>query len=82
MLEDGFAIDVQPGAAMTLNPSELALLQRLTRPDLPRRGDGELMGPERVWLRLLAVVERWIGAHLNRRSRALAMLRESLLTDT
>ena len=30
-------------------------------------------------LRLLAVVERWIGVHLNRRSRALAMLRESLL---
>ena len=82
LVEDGFAIDSQPGAAMTLNPSELALLQRLTRPDLPRRRDGELMGPERVWLRLLAVVERWIGAHLNRRSRALAMLRESLLTGT
>ena len=48
----------------------------------PRRRDGELMGPERVWLRLLAVVERWIGAHLNRRSRALAMLRESLLRGT
>ena len=78
--EDGFALDAQPGAAMTLNPSELALLQRLTRPDLPRRRDGALMGPQPVWLRLLAVVERWIGVHLNRRSRALAMLRESLLT--
>ena len=80
--EDGFAIDAQPGAALTMNPSELALLQRLIRPDLPRRRDGELMGPQAVWLRLLAVVERWIGEHLNRRSRALAMLRESLLTGT
>ena len=80
--EDGFAIDAQPGAALTMNPSELALLQRLIRPDLPRRRDGELMGPPAVWLRLLAVVERWIGVHLNRRSRALAMLRESLLTGT
>ena len=62
-----------------MNPSELALLQRLTRPDIPRRRDGELMGPQKVWLRLLAVEERWIGVHLNRRSRALAMLRESLL---
>ena len=26
LVEDGFAIDSQPGAAMTLNPSELALL--------------------------------------------------------
>ena len=80
--EDGFAIDAQPGAALTMNPSELALLQRLIRPDLPRRRDGELMGPPAVWLRLLAVVEHWIGVHLNRRSRALAMLRESLLTGT
>ena len=76
--EDGFAIGAQPGAAVTMNPSELALLQRLTRPDIPRRRDGELMGPQKVWLRLLAVEERWIGVHLNRRSRALAMLRESL----
>ena len=78
--EDGFAIDVQPGAAMTLNPSELALLQRLTRPELPRRRNGELMGPQTVWLRLLAVIEIWVRTHLPRRSRALAMLREAVLT--
>ena len=78
--EDGFAIDVQTGAAMTLNPSELALLQRLTRPELPRRRNGELMGPQTVWLRLLAVIEIWVRTHLPRRSRALAMLREAVLT--
>ena len=79
LAEDGFAIDAQPGAAMTLNPSELALLQRLTRAELPRRRDGELMGPPDVWRRLLRVVEIWSRTHLNRTSKALAMLRETLL---
>ena len=55
-----------------LNPSELALLQRLPRPDLPRRRSGELMGPEAVWLRLLRVMELWIRSHLPRGSRALS----------
>jgi DNA repair protein RecO (recombination protein O) len=78
--EDGFAIDSQPNSAIELNPSELALLQRLVRADLPRRQDGELMGPQRVWLRLLRVVELWVRTHLAHRSRALAMLRETLIT--
>ena len=77
--EDGFAIGSQPGASLQLNPSEVALLQRLSRPDLPRRNNGELMGPRRVWLRLLGVVELWMRTHLSR-SRALTMLRESLIT--
>ena len=77
--EDGFAIDSQPGSAIELNPSELPLLQRLVRADLPRRQDGELMGPQRVWLRLLRVVELWVRTHLAHRSRALAMLRETLI---
>ncbi len=78
--EDGFAIGSQPEATLQLNPSELALLQRLSRADLPRRSTGELMGPQRVWLRLLAVVEIWIRTHLPRRSRAMALLRNSLQT--
>ena len=61
---------------MTLNPSELALLQRLPSADLPRRRDGVLMGPQAVWLRLLDVVEIWIRTHLQRGNSALAMLRE------
>ena len=79
LAEDGFAIDRQPGSAISLNPSELALLQRLCRPDLPRRRDGELMGPQIVWLKLLSVVEIWIRTHLPRSSKALAMLRESII---
>ena len=75
---DGFAIDRQPEAAMTLNPSELALLQRLPSADLPRRRDGVLMGPQAVWLRLLGVVEIWIRTNLERENFALTMLRHCI----
>lgn len=79
IVDEGLAIGRQPGAAVLLNPSELALLQRLPLADLPRRRDGELMGPRDVWLRLLAVVECWIRCHLPRPVRSLGMLRETLL---
>lgn len=72
---EGLVIGAVPGALLLLNASELALLQRLTRPALPRRRDGGLMGPEPVWLRLLQAVELWCGEHLERRSRSLALLR-------
>jgi DNA repair protein RecO (recombination protein O) len=55
--------------------AQLALLQRLTRPHLPRRRDGELMGPEPVWLNLLQLLECWCREHLNRPIRALRLLR-------
>ena len=73
---EGLVIGAVPGALMVLNASELALLQRLTRSALPRRRDGELMGPEPVWLRLLQLLDLWGGEHLGRRSRALGLLRE------
>ena len=79
MADEGLAIGSQPGAAVQLNPSELALLQRLPRAELPRRKDGELMGPTEVWLRLMAVVECWIRIHLPRPVRSLGMLREALV---
>ncbi len=72
---EGLVIGAVPGARLVLNASELALLQRLVRPVLPRRRDGELMGPLPVWLRLLQLVEQWWGQHLQRRPRALALLR-------
>ena len=77
--EEGFAIGSIPKAEIQLNPSELALLQRLLRPDLPKRKDGELMGPKKVWMRLLNVVECWINNHLPKNLSALKMLHESLL---
>ena len=77
--EEGFAIGAIPNAEIQLNPSELALLQRLLQPNLPIRSDGELMGPKEVWMRLLTVVEYWINNHLPKNLCALKMLRESLL---
>jgi DNA repair protein RecO (recombination protein O) len=72
---EGLVIGAVPGARMLLNASELALLQRLTRPTPPRRRDGALMGPPWAWLRLLAVIELWCGEHLGRVPRAFRLLR-------
>lgn len=72
---EGLVIGALNGAPVQLNPSELALLQRLVRPHLPRRPTGELMGPEAVWLNLLTLLECWCREHLQRRIRSLAMLR-------
>ena len=72
---EGLAIGAVPGARVVLNASELALLQRLPRPALPRRRDGELLGPEAAWLHLLELVEHWCGEHLTRRPRAFRLLR-------
>ncbi len=72
---EGFVIGAVPGARLLLNPSELALLQRLVRPALPRRHDGALMGPAAVWLRLLELVGFWCDEHLERRPRSFRLLR-------
>jgi DNA repair protein RecO (recombination protein O) len=72
---EGLAIGAVPGARLLLNASELALLQRLLRPALPRRRDGVLMGPQPVWLHLLDLVESWCGEHLGRPPRAFRLLR-------
>ena len=72
---EGLVIGAIAGAAVLLNPSELALLQRLVRAAPPRRRDGALMGPEPVWLHLLALVECWAREHLGRPPRAFRLLR-------
>ena len=72
---EGLAIGAVPGARVVLNASELALLQRLVRPSLPRRRDGELLGPQHVWLHLLDLVECWWVEHLERRPRSFRLLR-------
>ena len=82
MPEEGFAIGSQPGSVLQLNPSELALFQRLLQPSLPRRRDGALMGPQVVWLKLMAIVECWIQSHLSGNLKALKMLRKSLSHST
>ena len=55
--QEGFAIGAFSDAKIQLNPSELALLQSLLRPNLPRKKNGELLGPKEVWLRLLSIID-------------------------
>jgi DNA repair protein RecO (recombination protein O) len=74
---EGLAVGALPGAAVVLKASELALLQRLPRPGLPRARDGNLLGPEVVWLHLLDLLELWCDEHLGRRPRAFRLLRTS-----
>jgi DNA repair protein RecO (recombination protein O) len=75
---EGLMIGNQREARLVLNASELALLQRLVRPALPRRRDGGLMGPPSVWLRLLELVACWCEEHLGRRPRAFRLLATGL----
>ena len=79
---EGFVVGAIPGAQLVLNASELALLQRLPRPSLPRRRDGVLMGPEPVWLRLLALIELWSREHLGRNLRSWSLLRQCFNANT
>lgn len=74
---EGLVLGAIPGAKLVLNASELALLQRLTRPAVPRRRDGGLLGPEPVWIRLLAVMETWSNEHLGRKPKAFALLKRA-----
>jgi DNA repair protein RecO (recombination protein O) len=75
---DGLLIGGHSDARLVLNASELALLQRLVRPALPRRRDGVLMAPAAVWLRLLELVACWCDQHLGRRPRAFRLLSNSI----
>ncbi|MFO7629961.1 MAG: DNA repair protein RecO C-terminal domain-containing protein, partial [Prochlorococcaceae cyanobacterium] len=74
---EGFVIGAVAGARLLLNASELALLQRLLRPALPRRRNSALMGPLPVWLRLLQLLELWQQEHLGRTCRSFRLLRSA-----
>jgi len=79
--EEGFAIGTMPNAIIELNPSELALLQRLLLKQVPFHSNGRLLGPKNVWLKLLSIVEIWIETHLQRRITSLQMLREVIISS-
>jgi len=74
---EGFAIGSIPDSKIKLNASELALLQRLIKPNLPIKKDGELMGPIDVWIKLLAIIDEWIEIHLNKSLSSLKILRQT-----
>ena len=79
--EEGFAIGVIPNSIIELNPSELALLQRLLLEKIPFHSNGKLLGPKNVWLKLLKIVETWIETHLQRRITSLQMMREVIISN-
>ena len=73
---EGFSIIEDTNSILNLNASEIALLRRLIFPDLPIKSNGELLGPKKVWLRILSVVESWISVQLEKELSSLKMLRE------
>ena len=77
--DEGFIIGSIPNAVIQLNPSELALLQRLFKPNLPISKKGNVMGPKETWIKLLIIVEEWISNHLPKKVSSLKMLREILI---
>ena len=80
--DEGFEIDKINNSQLTLNASELALLQRLLKPHLPRKKEsGELLGPLEVWIKLLNLLEIWIKANLNKNINSFEMLRKSYLNN-
>ena len=73
---EGFSTIEDEQSFLKMNASEIALLQRLLFPELPIKKNGELLGPERVWLRILSIVETWISTQLEKELSSLKMLRE------
>ena len=61
---------------LRINASELALLQRLIFPELPIKSNGKLLGPKKVWLKILFIIETWISTQLEKELSSLKMLRE------
>ena len=73
---EGFSTIEDADSILKLNASEVALLQRLLFPKLPIKSNGELLGPKKVWLRILLIIESWISAQLEKELSSLKMLRD------
>ena len=74
--KEGFSTIEDTDSILKGNPSEVALLQRLLFPELPIKSNGELLGPKKVWLKILSIIETWIYAQLEKELSSLKMLRE------
>ncbi len=73
---EGFTTIDDPQSILKINASEIALLQRLLFPELPIKSNGELLGPKKVWLRLLIIIESWIKSQLGKELSSLNIMRE------
>ena len=73
---EGFSTMEDSESILKVNASEVALLQRLIFPELPIKSNGELLGPKKVWLRLLSIIESWISTQLEKELSSLKMIRD------
>ena len=72
---EGFSAIEDPQSNLKINASEVALLQRLLFPELPIKSNGELLGPKKVWLKILFIIETWISSQLEKESVSYTHLR-------
>jgi len=75
---EGFAIGSIPEATLELNASEVALFQRLIQPNLPLKKNGDVLGPQEVWVKLLIILEGWMEIHLSRKLNSIEILKSTL----
>ena len=73
---EGFSTIEDSQSILKINASEVALLQRLLFPELPIKSNGELLGPKKVWLKILLIIETWISAQLDKELSSLKIMRE------
>ena len=73
---EGFSTLEDSASILKVNASEIALLQRLLFPELPIKSNGELLGPKKVWLRILSIIESWISTQLEKELSSIKMLRD------
>ncbi|MBO8229597.1 DNA repair protein RecO [Prochlorococcus marinus str. MU1404] len=73
---EGFSTIEDPQSNLKINASEVALIQRLLFPELPIKSNGELLGPKKVWLKILFIIETWISTQLEKDISSLKMLKE------
>ena len=73
---EGFSTIGDNTSLLRINASEVALMQRLLFPELPIKSNGELLGPKKVWLKILFILESWIASQLEKELSSLKMLRE------
>ena len=73
---EGFSSVEDTRSLLTLNASEIALMQRLLYPDLPIKSNGELLGPKEVWTKILHIFCTWIPFQLGKEISSLKILKE------
>nr|AUG32794.1 Recombination protein O (RecO) [Paulinella longichromatophora] len=78
VIQEGFILRKSFKASIELNASEFALLQKLQKPNIPRSSNGELIGSQTTWLRLLDIVCLWVEAYLPCKIFSFSILRDSL----